>query len=227
MIPIGDVNPRRRTPIVTILIIALNVVVFLYQVLLPEREMEQFILQAGMIPYEVTQQWGLSAATSLLTSMFLHGSLMHILSNMLYLWIFGDNVEDCLGPLGFLVFYLVSGLIAAFAQIAVYPTSRIPTIGASGAVAGVLGAYIVLFPHTRVRTLVFVFRFIRFVEVPALIVLGLWFVLQLFSGVMALGAVASGGVAWFAHIGGFVAGLAGGWLCRRRGGASASRMIRY
>ena len=217
MLPIGDVNPRRRFPVVTVLIIALNVLVFFYQLTLPEDALEQFVLTAGVIPYRVTQDFRLGAATALLTSMFLHGGWMHIIGNMLYLWIFGDNIEDRLGPLGYLIFYLVAGVAAGLSQIAVNPTSTVPTIGASGAVAGVLGAYAVVFPKTRVRTLVFLFRFIRLIELPALVLLGLWFVLQLFSGLAAVTTMSSGGVAWFAHIGGFVVGLLVGWLLKRKG----------
>ena len=149
--------------------------------------------------------------------MFLHGGWMHIIGNMLYLWIFGDNIEEALGPLPFIFFYLSAGVIAALSQIAIDPTSRIPTIGASGAVAGVLGAYLVVFPKTRVRTLIFLIRIVRVVQLPAIVVLGFWFVLQLFSGIAAIGVTSTGGgVAWFAHVGGFVAGLLVGLFLRGR-----------
>lgn len=207
MIPIGDVNPRRHFPLVTVSIIGLNVLVFLYQLTLPHDALNRFVLKAGMVPYEVTRGSALSAAGSLLTSAFLHGGWMHIIGNMLYLWIFGDNVEERFGSFVYVAFYLVAGMAAGLAQVAANPTSTIPTIGASGAVAGVLGAYLVLFPKARVRTLVFVFRFIRLVELPAVVVLGFWFILQLFSGVAAVGSTAGGGIAWFAHIGGFLVGL--------------------
>jgi len=216
MLPIGDFNPRRHMPVITILLVAANVLVFLYQVMLPEDALEMFILQAGMVPYQVTQGWDADAAASLFSSMFMHGSLMHIASNMLYLWIFGDNVEDCLGPVGFLFAYLAFGVIAGLSQVAVAPLSQVPTIGASGAVAGVLGAYLVLYPKAKVRTLLFIFYFVRVRDIPALMVLGYWFILQLFNGVATLGVQTGGGVAWFAHIGGFVAGLFAGWLCRSR-----------
>lgn len=214
MIPIGDFNPRRNVPIVTILLVLANVIAFIYQLSLPEAELQRFISQAALIPLRVTAYWGPLAARSLLTSLFLHGSWMHILGNMLYLWIFGDNVEERLGPLGYLLFYLASGVVASLAQVAVAPGSSVPIIGASGAVAGVLGAYLVLFPHARVRTLVTLFYFLRVVELPAAIVLGLWFVLQLFNGLASITAMSSGGVAWFAHLGGFAAGAMVGALLR-------------
>lgn len=207
MIPIGDLNPRRHFPLATILIIALNVVVFFYQLLLPDEALNRLVLAAGLVPYEVTNRFGVAVVGDLLTSMFLHGGWMHIISNMLYLWIFGDNVEDRLGLPVYAAFYLVAGVGASLAQVAINPASTIPTIGASGAIAGVLGAYLVMFPKTRVRTLILAFRFIRIVELPALVVLGLWFVLQIFSGLASVTSMATGGVAWFAHIGGFVIGV--------------------
>ena len=216
MIPIGDLNPRRHFPLATILIIALNVVVFFYQLLLPDEALNRLVLAAGLVPYEVTNRFGVAVVGDLLTSMFLHGGWMHIISNMLYLWIFGDNVEDRLGLPVYAAFYLVAGIGASLAQVAVNPASTIPTIGASGAIAGVLGAYLVMFPRTRVRTLILAFRFIRIVELPALVVLGLWFVLQIFSGLASVTSMATGGVAWFAHIGGFVIGLLAGALVRKR-----------
>lgn len=213
MIPIGDVNPRRHFPIMTLSLIAVNALVFLYQILLPEQELQTFIRQAGLIPAELTAGVP-SAVPDLLTSMFLHGGWMHIISNMLYLWIFGDNIEDLLGPALYLLFYLAAGVIAALAQVAVAPNSRIPTIGASGAIAGVLGAYTVIFPTRRIRTLLLFGYWIRLTYMPAFVLLGFWFVLQLFSGVASLGVPTGGGVAWFAHIGGFVAGLLVGMLLR-------------
>ena len=222
MIPIGDLNPRRHFPLATILIIALNVVVFFYQLLLPDEALNRLVLAAGVVPYEVTNRFGVAVVGDLLTSMFLHGGWMHIISNMLYLWIFGDNVEDRLGLPVYAAFYLVAGIGASLAQVAINPASTIPTIGASGAIAGVLGAYLVMFPKTRVRTLILAFRFIRIVELPALVVLGLWFVLQIFSGLASVTSMATGGVAWFAHIGGFVIGLLGGALVRKRLRASVA-----
>lgn len=215
MIPIGDVNPRRHFPIMTVSLIALNALLFLYQLLLPEQERQIFIRQAGLIPAELTAGV-LSAVPDLLTSMFLHGGWIHIISNMLYLWIFGDNIEDLVGPMLYLLFYLAAGVIAALAQVAVAPNSRIPTIGASGAIAGVLGAYGVVFPGRRIRTLLLLGYWIRMIYLPAFVLLGFWFVLQLFNGVASLGVQTGGGVAWFAHIGGFVAGVIVGVLLRGR-----------
>ena len=216
MIPIGDVNPRRHFPIVTVSIIALNVLVFLYQLLLPEAALDQFILRAGMVPHDLSTDLSMATVGSLFTSMFLHGGWMHIIGNMLYLWIFGDNVEDYWGPLGYLFFYLIAGVSASLAQVAIDPASTIPTIGASGAIAGVLGAYAVLLPKARVRTLVIFIGIIRFVQMSALVVLGSWFVLQLFSGFAAISSTASGGVAWFAHIGGFLMGIVVAALFKKR-----------
>ena len=218
MIPIGDLNPRRHLPLATIVIIALNAVVFFYQLLLPDDALTRFVLSAGVVPYEVTSSFGVPVMGDLLTSMFLHGGWMHIISNMLYLWIFGDNVEDRMGILAYVLFYLGAGVCASLTQVAVDPASTVPTIGASGAIAGVLGAYLVMFPRTRVRTLILAFRFVRMVELPAIVVLGLWFVLQIFSGLASIATMGSGGVAWFAHIGGFVIGILAGLLYKRQRG---------
>jgi membrane associated rhomboid family serine protease len=169
--------------------------------------LDQTFYTMGVVPFEVTHNFGPAVALSFLTSLFLHGGFMHIAGNMLYLWIFGNNVEDSMGRGRFLVFYLLSGVIASAAQVLASPSSPVPTIGASGAIAGVLGAYIVLFPNARVQTLIFLGYFARMANLPALLVLGFWFVLQLFNGLMAFGVAQAGGVAWFAHVGGFVAGL--------------------
>jgi len=221
MLPLRDVNPTRNFPIMTIILIAINVLVFIYELILGP-QVEGFVQSWAIIPYEITHGVDLPPASiqpiylTLLTAMFLHGGIVHIAGNMLFLWIFGNNIEDAMGSLRFLVFYLLCGLAAAFAQIAVGPNSEIPNIGASGAIAGVLGAYLLLFPHAEVQTLVFLGFFVRLVRLPALLFLGLWFVLQLFSGVAGLGMEATGGVAWFAHIGGFIAGLVLINLFRRR-----------
>lgn len=221
MIPIADANPRQRVPIVTILLIVTNMLAFLYQVSLPPARLDALLASAAVIPIRITQAWGPRSAATLVTATFLHGSWMHLLSNMLYLWIFGDNVEDILTPSLYFVFYLASGIVGSLAQVAVSASSSVPIIGASGAVAGILGAYIVLFPRNRVRTLVFLFYFLRVVDIPAVILLGMWFVLQLFNGLAAVVAVSSGGVAWFAHLGGFSLGIIVGILARlRRRGAS-------
>lgn len=215
MLPIGDVSVRRRVPLVTICLIAINALVFLYQLLLPAGALDAFILQAGLVPAATANQPTLTTVGDVLTSMFMHGGWSHILGNMLYLWIFGDNIEDALGRMGYLLFYLLAGSAAALLQVLSQPGSTVPMIGASGAIAGVLGAYMVFYPRTRVRTLLTLGFWIRFVQLPALVVLGYWFLLQLFNGVTAIGSV-GGGVAWWAHIGGFLFGLAVGWMFRGR-----------
>jgi membrane associated rhomboid family serine protease len=206
-IPLKDNNPTSRLPIVTLTLIAVNAVVFLTQAIVPQG-LEMAVMRFGAVPYDIVHFRAAAAAEAafpplltLLTSMFLHGSLFHLLGNMLYLWIFGNNIEDRLGPVRFTLFYLLSGVAAALAHIATQPGSHIPMIGASGAIAGVLGAYWALFPHARVKVFVFLIFFIEVVSVPAGLVLGLWFVMQIFNVGMG------GGVAWFAHIGGFLAGL--------------------
>lgn len=217
--PLKDHNPTERFPFVTIAIIVLNIAAFVYEISLGSN-LVAFIRDWGATPYNITH--GTIASVfpnetttsppmlTLFTSMFLHGGVMHILGNMLYLWIFGNNVEDLMGPVRFLVFYLACGLIAAGAHIAVNPSSTVPTVGASGAVAGVLGAYLVAYPRARVLTLVFIVIFVRLIELPAAFLLLFWFIVQSLQGFMSISsAQLSGGVAWFAHIGGFVAGLLG------------------
>src|SRR6266704_4438771 len=207
MIPLKDDNPTRIVPFVTVALIAANVAVFVWELLHPPAAREQVIRSLAVIPSEFARLGHggglISNGMTLLTAMFLHGSILHLAGNMLYLWIFGNNVEDVMGHARFLLFYLLCGLTGSFVQIAAAPLSRVPMIGASGAIAGVLGAYLVLFPTARVLTLIFVFVFARVVPIPALIVLGFWFLLQLLSA----GEITAGGVAWFAHIGGFAAGL--------------------
>ena len=210
MIPLRDNNPRRTVPLVTYSLIALNVLAFFWQLSLGPN-LEPALFQIAFIParYWIPGNW-IFDLYSIVVSMFLHGSLMHIGSNMLYLAIFGDNIEDRLGPTRYLLFYLLCGFLATLAHAFFSPGSRIPAIGASGAIAGVLGAYLILFPRAQVTTLLPIFVFITVREIPAIIILGLWFVLQLFSGVGSLGvrdAQDMGGVAYFAHIGGFVAGM--------------------
>jgi membrane associated rhomboid family serine protease len=201
-IPLKDYNPTRRFPIVTIIFIALNMVIFFYQVASPEG-LQYHVFRAGAVPYEITHFTSLTEVPrlfpplTLLTSMFLHGGLFHLLGNMLYLWIFGNNIEDYLGSVRFVFFYVICGLGASLTHILFHPNSKIPMIGASGAIAGILGAYLVLFPNARVKTLVFIW----IVPVPAFFLLIIWF----FGQVMNIGM--SGGVAWFAHIGGFLIGL--------------------
>ncbi len=208
MIPLRDLNPARRVPIMTLVLIGLNALVFLYEQTLSVNGLQRLIAQYGVVPARFTD--GVITAgdgLTLLTSMFLHGGWLHIIGNMLYLWIFGNNIEDRLGPIRFVVFYLLTGAAASVLQIIIDPASSTPMIGASGAIAGVLGGYIVLYPHARVVTLVFIFFFVQVVSIPAVILLGWWFVIQLFNGVLSLGDYTSGGVAFFAHVGGFVAGV--------------------
>jgi membrane associated rhomboid family serine protease len=210
MIPLRDENPRRTVPVVTYLLIALNVLGFLWELSLG-RNLDRALFSVAFIParFWIPGYWAQDIFT-MIASMFLHGGLMHIGSNMLYLWIFGDNVEDRLGKVRYILFYFACGIGATLAHAIFSSGSRIPAIGASGAIAGVLGAYLILYPHARVMTLIPIFFFITIREIPAVIILGFWFVLQLFSGVGSLGvpdAQDMGGVAYFAHIGGFVAGI--------------------
>ena len=184
---------------------------------------DYLVTQYGLVPYELLHRVDLPPTLpipfpiwiTLFTSIFLHGGLLHVLGNMLYLWIFGDNVEDAMGHGKFLLFYLVCGLAAAFAQTAMSPNSSVPQIGASGAIAGVLAAYFMLFPFSKILTLIPILFFIRLVAVPAVILLGIWFLLQVISGVGS--GASGGGVAWFAHVGGFLAGGVLVFLFRRRG----------
>ncbi len=210
MIPLRDLNPIRRVPIATIALIAVNALVFLYQSSLSPRAFDTFVFRFGATPAAITGDFGAHAYT-LVTAMFLHGDWLHVGSNMLYLWVFGNNIEDRLGLIRFVVFYFITGFAAAGAQIAIGPRSEIPMIGASGAIAGVLGAYLVLYPSTRVQTLILFFPFIRIVEISAVWLLGWWFLLQVLYGFGSLAVTQMGGVAFFAHIGGFAAG----WLLIR------------
>jgi membrane associated rhomboid family serine protease len=208
MIPLRDVIPSRTTPFVTIAIIVLNAVVFVYELALPEPARTSFLLTHGLIPAHAT-------ALTILTSMFLHDGWVHVGGNMLSLWIFGDNVEDRMGHGRFLVFYLLMGAVAASAQIWSDPGSLIPVIGASGAIAGVMGAYLVLFPRSRVLVLVFLVFIVDVVEIPAVFFLAFWFVLQIAATVFRGPDIAQG-VAVVAHAAGFAAGAAGVLLFRRR-----------
>ena len=210
MLPIKDANPSHTTPVVNIALIIINVLLFFWELSLGTRLPAELAsvawvpakaLQPGDVPQDVM---------AMFLSMFLHGGWLHLGGNMLYLWIFGDNVEDRLGHFRYLLFYLACGVLAALAHTFVSPNSKLPAIGASGAIAGVLGAYLVLFPHARVMTFIPLGFFVTLREIPAIFVLGIWFVMQFFTGVMSLGARTGaevGGVAYFAHIGGFVAGL--------------------
>lgn len=213
--PIGDdqVEGGRR-PYFTYLFIGLNLVVFIYQALMPPAALEQFILKFGSIPSEILQGKDLH---TLLTSMFLHGGWVHLIGNMLFLWVFADNIEAVIGNFNFILFYLAGGLAAAMAHVLASPGSTVPAVGASGAISAVLGAYLVLFPASRIRVLVV--YFFRSFSMPAIYFLGFWIIQQLISGFFSLGTVANraqvSGVAWWAHIGGFAFGLLAGWVARR------------
>jgi membrane associated rhomboid family serine protease len=207
--PLKDDNPTSTFPFVTVGLILANCLVFYHQLTLSLPAGQRFVFEWGAIPYQIIHGEILSGRglvppfVTLFSSMFLHGGFMHLIGNMLYLWIFGNNIEDTLGHFRFLTFYLLAGLSAALIQVLSDPQSATPMIGASGAVAGVLGAYLLLFPQARILTLMFIFFFIRMIRVPALIVLGFWFLMQL----LGVTSGAETGVAFFAHIGGFVAGL--------------------
>ncbi len=219
MIPLRDTISSRRFPIINTIIIVLNVLIFLGESMLPPEQLDQFIRQWGLVPIRLWQGGSLVSWLALFTSMFMHGGWWHLISNMFALYIFGDNIEDRLGPFPYLLFYLCSGLAASAVHVLAYARSPITTVGASGAIAGVLGAYLVLYPRARVVTLVPIFYFIRIIELPALVYLGFWFISQLFNGLFALteaDVFLSGGVAWWAHIGGFVFGLAVIFLIRSR-----------
>jgi membrane associated rhomboid family serine protease len=223
MIPLRDDNPTETRPILTISLIVLNVLIFLYQVSLSPKAAQLFVYQFGSIPAVVTGAESLPvplavlpAPLTLLTSMFLHGGWMHLIGNMWYLWIFGDNVENAMGRGRFIIFYLLSGLAASLAHVLSDLSSVIPSIGASGAISGVLGAYLMLYPRARVLVLVPLGFFSRIMHIPAGFVLGFWFVLQLISGSLS-GAQSGGGVAWWAHIGGFVFGMLLVSLFKKRG----------
>src|SRR5678816_1242244 len=210
MIPLRDIIPSRTTPVVTISLIALNVLVFVYELSLG-RAVDVFTLYYGLVPAAFS--W-----VNVFTSMFLHGGFLHVAGNMLYLWIFGDNVEDRMGHGRFLVFYLLCGVAAALAQTITAPESTVPMVGASGAIAGVMGAYFVLYPRSRIVTLIPLFFFFQVIEVPAIAFLGIWFLMQFVSGVGSIISTVGrdgGGIAFWAHVAGFVAGITGVALFRR------------
>ncbi|MDX8347498.1 rhomboid family intramembrane serine protease [Cognatiyoonia sp. IB215446] len=206
MFPIRDHNPSERVPYVTLALIAINVIVFVSEMALvqTERQLAQYYFDYALIPARLAEGENYAA---LVTSVFLHGGFMHLAGNMLFLWIFGDNMEDEMGHVPFLIFYLACGVLASLAQFAAEPTSVIPMVGASGAIAGVMGGYLLLFPKARVDIFIFFIVFFRIFPIPAWIMLGLWFGLQLLNGVTA--DVSGGGVAYWAHAGGFVIGLVG------------------
>lgn len=226
MIPLRDANPTRRRPVLTLALIVACFVVFGVELAIQatggEAALEAFFQSYGVVPADLLDAVGHGRLISLpvaalIAHQFLHGGWFHIGANMLYLWIFGNNVEDRLGRPAFLLFYLGGGIIAALTQVAIDPASDVPLVGASGAIAAVLGAYFVLFPRARVLSIVFLVFFFQLIEVPAVIVLGLWFVLQVIDGLASLSATdLAGGVAIFAHIGGFVAGMLAGLVVRSR-----------
>lgn len=237
MIPIRDINHTRRAPIVTWTLIGANVLIFVGGLLLADPAAEALVMRFGVIPDVIVHgHWTVlradgGAVGSLVTpftSMFLHGGWLHLGSNLLFLHVFGDNVEDALGRLRFLLFYALCGVGAVVGQILVDPDSVVPMIGASGAISGVLAGYMTLFPHARVVTIIPIFIFIHFMEVPAWIFIALWFVLQLVAGYLSLGVIAEGGggVAWFAHIGGFLAGLVFVRVLYRRPKGRRQRLFR-
>ncbi len=223
MIPISDANYRRTFPVINVLIIVANILVYLYEVSLsgslnlsPEtRQLANFFYSYSVIPAEYTRGIDVGSQTihpvflTLITAMFMHGGLLHIGGNMLFLWVFGDNVEANMGHLKYLVFYFVCGIVAGLAHIALNAFSQQPSLGASGAIAGVMAAYLVLYPRAGVRTLVFIPPFIGLFRIPALVLIGIWFLMQLWDGLAELGAntAQTSGVAFWAHVGGFIAGL--------------------
>lgn len=209
MIPLHDDNPTRRLPWLTFLLIAANAAAFAYEATLSAPALTALITDRGFVPARFfANPLDPAQLVTVITATFLHGGWLHLLGNMLYLWIFGNNIEDRLGALRFAAFYLVCGAAATFAQAFMAPGSTTPMIGASGAIAGVLGAYLLLYPGARVVTLIPIFFYIEVAALPAAFVIGFWFLLQLAQGVGSIGTVAAGGgVAWWAHIGGFVIGL--------------------
>jgi membrane associated rhomboid family serine protease len=222
MIPLHDDNPTEIAPLFTILFIAICVLVFFWQLSLGGQGNQAAVYSLGVIPAVLLNKVSLPpelalmpAELTIFTSMFMHGGFMHLAGNMLYLWIFGNNVEDAMGHVRFITFYLLCGIAAVFGQVLQNPASEIPMIGASGAISGVLGAYLLLYPHARILVLIPLGFYAQMVRLPAGLVLGFWFVIQIFSSLAA--DPGSAGVAWFAHIGGFVAGLALIPLFKRRG----------
>jgi len=201
MFPIRDTERTYSTPFVTILLIVMNLVIFLYELSLDPYSQNHFMAVWALTPARFH-------AIDLLTTMFRHAGWMHVLGNMWFLWVFGDNIEDALGHGKFLLFYVLCGVAAGLTHVLLNAGSRLPTVGASGAIAGVMGAYLVKFPRNKITTLIF-FGFVFFVDVPAIVMLGYWFLIQVFSGVGTVGYtnVSQGGTAWFAHIGGFITGM--------------------
>ncbi|CAN5207305.1 rhomboid family intramembrane serine protease [soil metagenome] len=226
LIPYSDDDSRQqRFHFVVLLLLLTNIVVFIYQISLGQEGMARFVFSYAAVPFQLTEYTDVPPTidypiwVTAFTSMFMHGGLLHIASNMLYLWVFGDNIEDAMGPGRFLLFYLLCGLGALAAQIAIDPGSQTPIVGASGAIAGILGAYLMLFPRGRVKVVTFIVIIPFFLRLPALIVIGFWIVIQFVSGWASIGPgveEATGGVAYFAHIGGFLTGIILVWFFRKR-----------
>ncbi|HET9402375.1 MAG TPA: rhomboid family intramembrane serine protease [Candidatus Acidoferrales bacterium] len=222
MIPLKDDTPRYSVPVVTVLLIVVNTLVFFYQLSLGPRAGNRLVMLYGMVPARVEVALGghssIPIGTALepyFTSMFLHGGWLHLIGNMLFLWIFGDNIEDAFGHFGYLIFYLSCGIFAGIVHTFFNWGSRMPAIGASGAIAGVMGAYIVFYPRAQVLTLVPLIIFFFTVRLPALLILGYWFVLQFLSGIGSLGVEQAGGVAVWAHVGGFLMGMLVAFIVHR------------
>jgi membrane associated rhomboid family serine protease len=227
VIPLGD-EPcdRQKAPVITLALIAINVLIFLYEITLDPEELSAFFAKWAAIPADISRGEGL---VGLVTSQFLHGGLAHIGGNMLFLWVFGDNIEDTMGHIRFIIFYLLTGVIAGLAQVAVNPDSMTPLVGASGAISGILGAYIVLFPLGKIRTAIFLGFIPIIFLVPAWYQIGVWILIQFVNGFFSLGVLTQevgGGVAFFAHIGGFLAGAAGVWLFRDPDACDRQRQAR-
>ena len=220
MFPLRDDNPTRKTPFLTIALIVVNVLAFLYEFIQPDQG-QRVVIQFGFIPVELTRGIELTPQAyfpsigTMFTSMFLHGGWMHLIGNMLYLWIFGNNVEELLGPVWFIPFYLLSGVGAVMLFVLTGPNSQIPMVGASGAISGVLGLYALKWPKARVMTAVTLGFFIRMIWIPALAVLGIWFLMQLLFALMSTGVEASGGTAYMAHVGGFLVGLVAALIVKK------------
>jgi membrane associated rhomboid family serine protease len=217
MIPLKDINPTRSFPFVNLMLIVANVLVFLYQVTLSPHAAKAFLLANATIPERIPAFLAGHAPASmalfpLFSSMFLHGGLMHLLGNMLFLYIFGDNVEDAFGHIGYLFFYLLCGIGSGLIHVIFNWSSAIPALGASGAISGVMGAYAVMFPKHQILTFFLIFL----IPVPAILILGYWFVLQFVAGINGLGMATAGGVAWWAHIGGFLMGVVIAWATKKR-----------
>lgn len=229
MIPLKDENPSRTLPVVNTCLILANLSVFIYQNFFFPGGAESLFLRLGFVPYELTHAVDLSPKNlvplplTILSAMFVHGGWLHLVGNMLYLWIFGDNVEDILGHFKYLFFYFMCGAVASLTHAFLNLSSQVPTVGASGAIAGVLGAYMFLFPRARIRTVLILLVFVRVVSIPAVVFLAYWILIQVVSGITQFESLTQSGIAWFAHVGGFVSGLVLIIMMRKRGKTSCFR----